>query len=428
MKFYNCIIAAAALTLGAAGLTGCQDHFDDWNLSAPVADIQANTTILEFKQAFWQESDNYCVEIPEREDGSHYIVRGRVISSDRESNVFKCLYIQDETAALPISINQYSLYVNNRIGQEILIDLTGLYCGRYAGMFQIGSIEYDEKTGDAGTTFLDPEIFVLHRQLNGNPDASKIDTLVVTSVSDMNSDLMKWQGQLVRYNNATFTNGTNPEDDLLCNEYHSSGYNQAINGTFGELNVRTSGYSTFWNTKLPSEACDIVGIQGYYSSSPYWQLILNDAQGIINIGDATVEGTKEKPYSVSRAIELSTADNTTGWVKGYIVGTLQPEVTTVDSNSKIQWVGTEPFLVDSYLVIAADISVRDYKQCLLIPITANSALYTYGNLVDNPANAGRTLEIYGRFSTSMGMASLAANNGAASSFVIEGVTVPGSDR
>ncbi len=427
MKLYKSIFAAAAVALGAAGLTGCQDRFDDWDLSAPVATIEANTSILEFKQAFWQDNDNYCVEIPAREDGSHYIVKGRVISSDRESNVFKCLYIQDETAALPISINQYSLYVNNRVGQEIVIDLTGLHCGRYSGLFQIGALQYDEKTGDPGTTFLDPEIFVLHRQYNGNPDPAKVDTIPVEEISAMTSDLMKWQGQLVKFSNATFTNGNNADNNQLCNEYHSSGFNQEITGSFGSLNVRTSGYSTFWNEKIPAQACDVVGIAGYYAGSSPWQLILNDYQGIMNIGDPTAEGIKTKPYTVERAIELAAGNNITGWVKGYIVGTIQPEITTVTSNADIQWIGSEPFIVDNYLVIAPSPETRDYTKCLLIPIAANSALYTYGNLTQHPDNAGRTLNIYGRLSNAMGMAALVANDGSAPSFALEGVDVPGSD-
>lgn len=429
INIFKSLVAAVAVTFGAAGVTGCQDHFDDWDLSAPVADIEANTTILDFKKEFWNEnSTNYCVEIPAREDGSHYIVKGRVISSDRESNVFKCLYIQDETAALPISINQYSLYVNNRPGQELVIDLTGLYCGRYAGMFQIGAIDYDEKTGDTQTTFLDPEIFMLHRQLNGIPDPAKIDTFTIEDLSVMTNDPLKWQGQLVQFNNVTFTNGNNPDNNQLCNKYQSSGYNQEITGTFGSLNIRTSGYSTFWNEKIPAEACDVAGIAGYYSGSSPWQLILNDLQGIMNIGNPTAEGSQNQPYTVERAIELSAADNTTGWVKGYIVGTIQPEITTISSSADIQWIGTEPFIVDNYVVIAPSPETRDYKKCMLVPLAAGSALYTYGNLVDHPELAGRTLNIRGRFSSTMGMASVAGNDGSAPTFRIQGVDVPGSDE
>ncbi len=426
LNIFKSLAAAGAIMLGATALTGCQDHFDDWDLGAPVAQNKANISIYDFKKIFWQDSENYCVEIPAREDGSHYIVSGRVISSDEQGNVFKNLYIQDETAALTFSINQYNIYATNRIGQEIVVDLTGLHCGRFAGLFQIGAIDFDDKTGDAGTTFMAPEVFNLHREYNGYPEPEKIDTLLITDISSDASDLLKWQGQLVRINNVTFANANNPQDNLLCNEYHSSGYNQSITGDFGSVNLRTSGYSTFWNTKLPTKACDVVGILGYYNND--FQILLNDINGLMNIGDPTAEGIKTKPYTVERAIELSAADNTIGWVKGYIVGTLKPEVTTVSSDNDIQWIGSEPFIMDNYLVIAPTPDVRDYTKCLLVPITAGSALYTYGNLADHPELAGRTLNIRGRFSVSMGMAYLAANDGTAPTFQIEGVDVPGSDE
>ena len=81
------------------GLTGCQDSFKDYEPTLPQASQQPNMTIAEFKAQFWKDDVNYCEEIPAREDGSHYSISGRVISSDEDGNIFKCLYIQDETAA-----------------------------------------------------------------------------------------------------------------------------------------------------------------------------------------------------------------------------------------------------------------------------------------------------------------------------------------
>ncbi|MDE5660152.1 MAG: hypothetical protein K2I28_04575, partial [Muribaculaceae bacterium] len=426
-NIFKSFVAAVAVVSGAAALTGCQDHFDDWDLASPVAENKANISILDFKKEFWQESDNYCIEIPARPDGSHYIISGRVVSSDEQSNVFKSLYIQDETGVMPLSINQYSLYVNNRIGQEIVIDLTGLYCGRYAAQFQVGGISFDDKTGDASTYFMAPEIYAMHREYNGMPEPEKIDTLLVEDLSSISGDdILKWQGQLVRFNNVTFDNANNPDNNQLCNEYHSSGYSQKITGSFGSVDIRTSGYSTFWNMKLPTKACDVVGILASYNSN--WQVTLIDANGIMNVGDPTAWGIKTKPYTVEQALGFADADNVTGWVKGYIVGTIQPEITTVSSNADIQWAGTEPFIIDSYVVIAQTPDVRDYTQCLLVPLASGTPLYTYVNLADHAENAGRWLNIRGRFSRDMGMAALAGNDGAATSFQLEGVDVPGSEE
>ncbi|MDE6513950.1 MAG: hypothetical protein K2L05_07195 [Muribaculaceae bacterium] len=425
-------LAAAVCTVAA--LSGCQDQFDAWNLETPVASEKANISILDFKNEFWSDSLNYCREIPTRADGSHYIISGRVISSDEAGNVFKSLYIQDETAVLPISINQYSLYISNRVGQEIVLDLTEMYAGKYRGMFQLGSPSWNESFGVTETSFMAPEVFNLHREYNGNPEPAKVDTITINDLSEINSDIMKWQGQLVRFNNATFANANNPADNQLVDKYHSSGYNQTLNVNGGTMAIRTSGYSTFWNMKLPTEACDVVGILGYYQSSETaqpgtcWQLILNDADAIMNIGNPTAEGIKSHPYTVEEAIAKADNDNNDpAWVKGYIVGTIAPEVTAVSSNADIQWAGTEPYIMDNYVVIAAEPGVRDYTQCLLVPLPAGSPLFTYGNLADNPDLAGRTLNIRGRFTRQMGMAYLSANTGAADSFEIEGVNVPGSN-
>lgn len=419
----NIIRYMAGASIVLASMTACQDHFDDMKMETPAATIQANMTIAEFKAEFWQDDNNYCVEIPAREDGSHYIISGRVISSDYDGNIFKCLYIQDETAALPMSINQYNLYMTNRRGQEIIIDLTGMYVGKYNGMLQLGFPEWYDQGACWETSFMAPELFNLHRQYNGNPDASRIDTILVTDFSQLSSDaagLQKWQGQLVRFNNAIFANAGKP-GEKLCAEYHSSGYNQALNiNGGGELNVRTSGYAKFWNTPLPAQACDVVGILSYYGTQG-WQLLLNDVNGLMNIGNPSIKGTQETPYSVKEAIGLSAVGATTGWVKGYIVGTLAIDVDNVTSNADIQW--DAPYIVDSYLVIGQTPETRNYQDCILLPLAGDSPLYTNANLADNPDVAGRWINIEGRFTQLMGMAALTGNNGSVPTFQIEGLEI-----
>ena len=96
---------AAAVGMTAA-LTACQDDIDAPSANAPVAQNEANISILDLKKTFWKDDVNYIygmedkedaefVSIPAREDGSHYIIKGVVVSSDEASNVFKSLVIQD---------------------------------------------------------------------------------------------------------------------------------------------------------------------------------------------------------------------------------------------------------------------------------------------------------------------------------------------
>lgn len=128
------ILGIAALSMGV-GITACQDDFDDNKpgLVVPEATITPNTTILEAKQTFWQNTVNYIDTIRTKEDGSHYIIHGRVISSDRTGNIYKKLVIKDETAALAISVNSTGMYTKYAPGQEVVIDLTDMYIGKYNG-------------------------------------------------------------------------------------------------------------------------------------------------------------------------------------------------------------------------------------------------------------------------------------------------------
>lgn len=430
-------LAMALMGLAGLGAVSCQDHFDDMPGNGdPVASIQANMTIAEFKaysdSAFttWHDNeDNYCIEIPSRADGSHFIIKGRVISSDYNGNIFKCLYIQDETAALPMSINQYNLYMTNRIGQEIVIDLTGMYVGKYAGMLQLGFPSWYDRGNCWQTSFMAPEVFTLHREYNGNPEPAKIDTITVQNASEIAgsspAELQKWQGQLVRFNNAKFVNGGTGA--TLCAAYQTSvsdEQNQTLNITGGSIVVRTSGYAKFWNTPLPAEACDVVGLLGYYNGT--WQLLLNDADGIMNVGNPTEEGSKSQPYSVEQAIAFANSGTTTtGWVKGYIVGTVAPEVTEVTSNEDITWVA--PFIMDNTLVIAPEPDCRDIARCIILPLAEDSKLHEVANLADNPDVLGKTIAVQGRFEKYMSQAGIGGNNGSASQFQLEGVDIPSDE-
>ena len=97
----------AAASLG--GFTACQDNIDAPEFETPVATLKPNTSILEVKTEFWDNAQNYIKKIGTKPDGSHYIISGRVITSDYAGNIFKSITIQDETAALTFSVNTYKI-------------------------------------------------------------------------------------------------------------------------------------------------------------------------------------------------------------------------------------------------------------------------------------------------------------------------------
>ena len=284
------IFALAAASTLAMPLVGCQDDFDDAVVNAPVSTLTPNMTIAELKEMYWSDNvqgiDTIGIENGVADDKS-YIIHGWVASSDEAGNVFKNLIIQDGTAAITMSINSYNLYLKYRVGQEIVMDVKGMYIGKYNGLQQLGMPK--KEYGLWSATFMAPEYFYDRAELNGFPNKAKVDTLTIklSELSTNPAEQRRLQSRLVRINNVQFTNG----GVAKFSKYHSSGESQEITDETGSsLNVRTSGYCNFWNNVLPSENLDIVGILSYYntgSTKEPWQLTLIDYDGCMNIGKPT---------------------------------------------------------------------------------------------------------------------------------------------
>lgn len=442
------IIGAMAL-VAAGTLTACQDHFDEPDMGeAPVATLEANTTLAEFKEMVWQTSDNYCEQVYTKEwyeakkngqepteamktDGTHIVVKGRVVSSDYAGNCFKYIVLQDGTASLNFSIDSYNLYLTYRRGQEILVDLTGMHAGKYRGLEQVGFPSYNSSINGNETSFMGPQIFRRHMQLNGFPNLAEIDTVTINSISELGvtpAELRKWQSQLIRINNVAFV-----KDDVpTLSEYHSSGVSHNIQDAEGNsIAIRTSGYANFWNMTVPEGRGDIVAILGYYATigqSGAWQLTLLDAASVMNFGNPTVpSGSQGNPYTVAQAIALqANGDGGNGWVRGYIVGTVAPEVENVASSEDVEW-NDSPVLGNT-MVIAPDPECKDVAQCLVVALPQNSALYAQ-SLLANPSNYKKQIDIRGSLQSVMGTFGL-SNSGNTGDFKIEGqteVTVPDGD-
>lgn len=414
--------AIACLTVAAGICNACQDDFDNPQLDVPVATQTPNTTISELKHAFWQDDTNYAEEIGTKPDGSHYIIAGTVISSDEPGNVFKSITIQDATGALSFSIDSYNLYLNYRRGQEIVLDVTGMYIGKYAGLQQIGMKEWTEKVTPPSfqVSFMSPQLFNDRAELNGLPALENIDTLVVNSFAELGAtpdELMKWQSQLVRFNNVTFQNaGIN-----TFSAYHENVSENLLDINGQQIAVRTSGYSNFWNKTLPEGRLDLVALVGYFNSS--WQLTLIDYQGCMNIGNPTTSpGTEDNPYTVDQVVTLvNNGTPANGWVTGWIVGTVAPEVSQVTSDNDIEWSATPE--LDNTIVIGASADTKSIANAIVISVKSGSDLANYGVLANNPDNYKKQIWIKGTFTKVMSMAGITGNNGTAAEFKIDGLSI-----
>ncbi len=126
-----------ASCLFLALLASCQEWdpvftgtYDEPAKREPVMAV-VNTTIAELKQLYLDNGK--AVEITR-----NLVIGGQVVSSDRSGNVYRELYIQDQTGGLAIKVGKSSLYSDYRVGQWVYVDCKGLTLGSYRGMPQLG--------------------------------------------------------------------------------------------------------------------------------------------------------------------------------------------------------------------------------------------------------------------------------------------------
>lgn len=426
LKSYLSLLLMGAMSMTA--FTGCQDDFDNPAEQVPASGWLAHEdnfdvyTINQLKTQYWSDADNYYQTVGTGEGGKHILVKGRVISSDASGNIYKSLVIQDETGALAMSINQTSMCVKYRRGQELVLDVTGMTIGKYASLQQLGAPE-DSETYGPQTTFMAYEVFEEHAQMNGLPDPAAIDTTTVRSMAELSTTpegLRQWQSRMVRFNNVEFVNG-GKETFALSKET----VNQSLTLEDGNsIIVRTSGYSNFYADVLPEGRGDVAGILSYHTSGG-WQLLLIDRQGCFNFGNPTIgPGGQDNPYTVDDAISIMAGGGsaTQVWTAGYIVGAVAPGVTSVTKNEDIQFTSTPE--LDNTLVIASSKDCKDYSQCIVFNLPQGSSLRKYGNLVDNPTNYGKMISVKGNLATVLDTWGITGNQGTSAEFSIEGVDVP----
>ena len=138
-----------------------------------------------------------------------------------------------------------------------------------------------------------------------------------------------------------------------------------------------------------------------------------------NPGPGTGSGTADDPYNVAAGIALQGQD-IVGWVHGYIVGAVKSGLSTVSSNSDVNW--SAPFDSNTNVVIADDAACHEITNCIIVNLPNNKPLRTEVNLADHPENLGKTLAVTGKLRTYFGQAGLRDSGGTNNDFVLEGGT------
>ena len=203
-------------------------------------------------------------------------IKGRVTGNDLGGNIYKQIIIQDKTAAIIIAVNEGGLYGHLAEGQEILVDLKGLYIGGYRKMPEIG---YPYNGNSIGR--MQKDIWEKHYKLIGKPDTTVIKAVDFSTIkSDMNDNC----GKLVTLKGVTFTSADG-KATFTTGSSVGNAVNQTLDGYGTNVVIRTSTYADFAAMILPYDtnakkklSTDITGIATRYNNT--WQILIRKTSDI----------------------------------------------------------------------------------------------------------------------------------------------------
>ena len=225
--------------------------------------IESNVkTIAQIKDMFKTQisnSDLILVDEPMQ-------IKAIVTGNDEGGNVYKALYIQDNTDAIALSIDQSGMYTALPVGQCILIELQGLYVGAYEKQPQIGSLYFNENKGIDQVGRMTRYEWARHYKLLNSTEGITVKPKVVNNITDLNLD--QDCGKLVTLTGITMkdADGTKvfaPSDGSAT--LYNGCANREITGISKDVAViRTSTYAKFANMPLPTGKVSITGIASRY--------------------------------------------------------------------------------------------------------------------------------------------------------------------
>lgn len=278
------------LVLACSLFTGCMD--DDWDTpntevlnkaygNQEIAETNVITigSLKEKYESVINASTNSYEQITEDVQ-----IKGRIVGNDIGGNIYNEVSIDDGTGAILICISQGGLFSYLPVGQEIVVDLKGLYIGGYGKQAEIG-MPYTNAKGNSYVSRMSRVLWNKHFKLTGVADASK----VVAEEFDVSKRTKEEyftanNGKLMTIKNVEFTNADGkttfaPSDEKDAANSVNRGLSQ--NGkpiATSSIVVRTSSYADFAAKQLPTGKLNITGVFTRYRTT--WQILIRDERDI----------------------------------------------------------------------------------------------------------------------------------------------------
>ena len=271
--------------IAVATLTSCMgDGFDD--PKTPAEEVFGNQLLSEKNVISIADLKSKYSSVITNNDMKQItddiMIKGIVTGNDIEGNIYNEVFIDDGTGAFIICIAQGGIYGFMPIGQEILIDLKGLYIGAYGQQGEIGT-PYTSASGSTYVSRMSRFLWNQHYRPIGTADPSRVQPIEFDVSNMTKSDylashcgkLMTIKGvELQAADGKAVFAPTDGSVSLTAN---------CANRTFVGINstalvLRTSTYADFAGNVMPTGKVNVTGIFTRYRNT--WQILMRSINDI----------------------------------------------------------------------------------------------------------------------------------------------------
>ncbi len=287
MKYLKLALLALVAVFATAS---CMD--DDWKEPNSETSPYGNNSIQEtnvvsiakLKETYGKIQKDKINDTVRIAEGTQ--IKGIVTGNDIEGNIYSQIAIQDESdkPGIIISVAQGGLSGQLQIGQEVLINVGGLYYGTYRSQPQLGVAYHDSSKDQNYPSRISRADWQNRFKIMGKPDASKIKVQVFSTNPDASkgelniADLIqadvayKYAGCLVTLKDVEFVKGDGtttlaPEAEGKDLGYGVTRYFKGYDKTNKQIGIRTSCYADFAAELVPQGKLDVTGVLSCYKSS-----------------------------------------------------------------------------------------------------------------------------------------------------------------
>ena len=242
------------LLASSFAFTACERDYDAPPLAEPeYTGPAANLTIAELREQCAAATEDAPIIITQEQ-----VIKAIVTANDESGNIFKKIYLQDETGAIEMAVDQNSVYNYYPVGQTVYVDLNRLSISVYGDEQQLGHPD--------GYLYRTPwEDFQTHVQKDGWAKPEEVVPIVIDDISTVNTNIVDSHGNT--------------------------------------LMVRTSSYANFASDILPEGRGNVTGILGRFRGT--WQLTLRTIDDVADFTGTNDDqgGTDDTPAATETIFE-----------------------------------------------------------------------------------------------------------------------------